>query len=178
MGFCGGWGRPGGHGGAQGGSVAGCVEGHCGRGGGGGPGPGRHLQQKQVVVYGVRPAVRVWHRAEHVIALLGGFRLRQRVGAQEHLHRLPWAAGGRTGQSGDPSLRQEQPGAPDRATPPRLGADPSLQPQPHSPGPQPHSHVLQAVGGTQHPLLGHQESPTHVLAIHLHRHHVGAGVGP
>lgn len=35
------------------------------------------LQQKEVVVDGIRPAVRVGHCSEHIIQVLGWFRLRQ-----------------------------------------------------------------------------------------------------
>lgn len=37
--------------------------------------------------------------------------------------------------------------------------------------------VLQAVRRAQHPLLGHQDAAAEVLAVHLHRRHVGPRVG-
>lgn len=71
--------------------------------------------------------------------------------------------------------------------PPALGVGCTSEPRPHPaqtssralcraslPG---HSRVLQAVRCAQHPLLGHQEAAAHVLAVHLHRRHVGPRVG-
>lgn len=58
------------------------------------------LQQEQVMVDAVAPAVRVGHCAEYVVQALEGFPLRQRVRAQEHLH-LPVGPGSGVGSTSE-----------------------------------------------------------------------------
>ena len=108
------------------------------------------------MIDGLWPAARVGHCTEHVVQALGGLRLRQGVCAQEDLH-LPIGPG-----SGVDAHQNHVPAAPPRPAPFFV------------PG---HSHVLQAVRCAHDPLLCYQEASAHVLAVHLHRCHVGPGVG-
>jgi len=65
------------------------------------------------VVYGLCPAARVGHYAEHVVQALGGLRLRQGVRAQEDLY-LPIGPG-----SGVDAHQNHVPSAPPRPAWPR-----------------------------------------------------------